>query len=222
MFRYMSRLISALAEPPATRNIYWHCIFTGEAKKELYTPAMQSGLTHDAFDYMRSIFENALADDTMDRTMFTDIHAYLPECLLVKMDVASMAASLEARSPFLDHTLMEFSATLPSHWKVHGLNTKYIMKKTFDRILPKEIVTRSKMGFGIPVGKWFRTEWKDYFREMVLAEKAINRGYFRREYLERLFKEHTQGVRDHGYRMWTLLVLELWHRIYIDREIIIP
>ncbi len=219
MFRYMSRLVSALAEPPETRNIYWHCFFTGEAKKELYSDTMHNALTRDAFDYMRSIFENARAGDVMDRTMFTDIHAYLPECLLVKMDVASMAASLEARSPFLDHKVMEFSATLPSRWKVHGLTTKYIMKKTFDPMLPPEITRRGKMGFGIPVGRWFRTEWKDYFREMALSEKAVNRGYFNRKYLERLFNEHTQGVRDHGYRMWALLVLELWHRIYIDRDI---
>ncbi|MDI6756537.1 MAG: asparagine synthase (glutamine-hydrolyzing) [Endomicrobiia bacterium] len=242
IFRYMSRLISALAEPPQMRHIYWHCIFTAEAKDKLYSDFMKGNLTVSraderngsgfggnlggassatlaAYDYLARIFKNAPADDTLDRAFYTDIMSYLPECLLVKMDIASMANSLEARSPFLDHKVMEFSATLPSSWKVHGLTTKHILKKTFAGFLPDEIITRPKQGFGIPVGKWFRGRmWRDYFREIALSERAVRRGYFRRESLEAIFNEHITGRRDHGYRLWSLLMLELWHRIYIDGE----
>jgi len=217
-FRYISRLISGLSEPPARRNVYWHCFFTGDAKEALYSDKMKSEVKKDAFNYLQGIFENAKADNIMDRTYYTDINAYLPECLLVKMDIASMANSLEARSPFLDHKVMEFSASLPSSWKLHGLTGKYILKKTFKDFLPKEIINRGKMGFGIPVGKWFRTDWKEYFKEIVLSDRAFKRGYFNRQALENLYDEHVSGRMDHGYRMWALLMLELWHRAYCDNE----
>ena len=215
-FRYLRRLVSALSEPAKLRNIQWHCFFSNEAKENLYTDNMKKILYNDAYDYLTDIFKNAPAKNIMDRTFYTDLKTYLPECLLVKMDIASMSNSLEARSPFLDHKVLEFSASLPSAWKLHGLTTKYILKKTFKNFLPKEILHRGKMGFGIPLGKWFRKDWKNYFYETVLSEKSINRGYFKKEAVERIFNEHLSGNRDHGYRMWALLMLELWHSNYID------
>ena len=219
MFRYMSRLISGLSEPPARRNVFWHCFFTATAKEELYSDNMKQRMTGDAFSYLQNIFENAKADNVMDRTYYTDINAYLPECLLVKMDIASMANSLEARSPFLDHKVMEFSASMPSSWKVHGLTTKYILKKAFKDFLPRQIINRGKMGFGIPLGKWFRGDWKNYFRDIVLSERALKRGYFNKPALENISNEHISGKKDHGYRMWVLLMLELWHIAYCDKDI---
>jgi len=218
-FRYLYRMVSSLSEPPALRNINWHCFFSNDAKENLYSDKFKSILTYNAYNYLAGIFSNAPARNTMDRTFYTDIKAYLPECLLVKMDIASMANSLEARSPFLDHKLMEFSATLPPSWKVHGLTTKYILKKTFEDFLPEEINRRGKMGFGIPVGKWFRYDWKDYFKETVMSQRALSRGYFRKDGINEILAEHISGKRDHGYRLWALLMLELWHRVYIDRDI---
>jgi len=215
-FRYLRRLVSALSEPPELRNIQWHRFFSNEAKEKLYTDNMKKILYNNAYDYLTALFENAPANNIMDRVFYTDLKAYLPECLLVKMDIASMANSLEARSPFLDHKVLEFSASLPSAWKLHGLTTKYILKKSFNDFLPKEILHRGKMGFGIPVGKWFRNNWKNYYREIVLSQKSINRGYFERETIEQMFYEHISGKRDHGYRLWALLMLELWHNVYID------
>jgi len=218
-FRYLSRMISGLSLRPSEKNIFWHCIFPDDMRGYLYSSGMKSRLAaSEPYDYLVKIFENAPSDNLLDRAFYTDIMSYLPECLLVKMDIASMANSLEARSPFLDHKVVEFSATLPSSWKIRGLTTKYILKKTFKGFLPSEIINRPKQGFGIPVGKWFRNDWKNYFREVVLSERALNRGYFRRESLERIFGEHISGYRDHGYRLWALLMLELWHRIYIDKE----
>lgn len=219
ILRYISRLISALSDLPERRNIQWHCIFTNEIKQKLYTDFMKRFLYNDAYNYLAEMFKNAPADNIIDKTFYTDIKTYLPECLLVKMDIASMSNSLEARSPFLDHKVIEFSASLPSSWKLHGLTTKYILKKTFKNFLPKEILQRGKMGFGIPVGKWFRNEWKDYFQKIVLSAEAIKRGYFKKESLGQIFNEHISGKRDHGYRMWTLLMLELWYKIYVDKNI---
>jgi len=216
IFRHIFRFIHELPNSAEIRNIQWHCFFSNEAKEYLYTDNMKKKLYNDCYEYLAGIFENAPAKNIMDRTFYTDINAYLPECLLVKMDIASMSNSLEARSPFLDHKVLEFSASLPSAWKLHGLKTKNILKKTFKNFLPKEILRRGKMGFGIPLGQWFRGNWKDYFKEIVLSDKAINRGYFKRETIEQMFYEHIYSKRDHGYRMWALLMLELWHNIYID------
>jgi asparagine synthase (glutamine-hydrolysing) len=217
-FRYISRLISGLSEPPALRNARWHSIFTDTDKARLYSDRMKGEVKKNGVAYLQKVFENANADNVMDRAYYTDINAYLPECVLVKMDVASMANSLEARSPFLDHKVMEFSASLPSSWKVHGLTTKYILKKAFKDFLPGPIVNRCKMGFGIPLGKWFRDEWKDIFRGIVLSEKALQRGYFNKATLENIYNDHVEGKKDYGYRMWVLLMLELWHNVYCDGE----
>lgn len=219
-FRHLHRFASALTDPPERRNILWHCIFNNQIKYWMYSPMMKEQfLNNDAYEYLASTFVNAPANTVLDRVYYTDIMTYLPECLLVKMDIASMANSLEARSPFLDHKLMEFAATLPTQWKLRGLfNTKYILKKTFETFLPETIIKRGKQGFGIPVGKWFRYELKDYIRDLLLSPKSLNRGYFRKEALEDIIKEHISGQRDHGYRLWNLQMLELWHRIYIDGE----
>jgi asparagine synthase (glutamine-hydrolysing) len=152
----------------------------------------------------------------LDRSFSTDIHSYLPECLLVKMDIATMANSLEARSPFLDQQVVEFSASLPSSWKLHCLTSKYIVRKTFDTLLPPAVTRRKKQGFGIPLAKWFRTDWKDYFREVVLSDTARARGYFDHVALSRMFDQHVEGKRDHGNCLWALLMLELWHREVYD------
>lgn len=217
--RYLHRLVSALAEPPEIRDILWHCFFRNEVKEKLYTENFKKLLPQDAYGFLAEIFKNAPAKNIMDRTFYADIKTYLPDCLLVKMDIASMANSLETRSPFLDHKILEFCASLPASWKLHGLTTKFILKQAFKNFLPKEILHRGKMGFGSPVGKWFKNDWKNYFRAVVLSEKAIDRGYFRKEALEGLFSEHLKGYRDHGYRLWALLILELWHRVYIDNDL---
>ncbi|OQA91406.1 MAG: Asparagine synthetase (glutamine-hydrolyzing) 1 [Elusimicrobia bacterium ADurb.Bin231] len=218
-FRYLYRLVSALSEPPELRNIQWHCFFNREMKDSIYTEEFKSRVVgQDSYDYLADIFRHAPANNIMDKTFYTDIKAYLPECLLVKMDIASMANSLESRSPFLDHKILEFAASLPSSWKVRGITTKYILKKTFKNFLPPEIMRRGKMGFGIPLSRWFRTDWKDYFISTVLSGKACARGYFKRSEVRNLYDEHLSGKRDHGYRLWALLMLELWHKVYIDGE----
>ncbi len=141
---------------------------------------------------------------------------YLPNDLLVKVDIASMANSLEARSPFLDHKVMEFAASLPENMKMQRFQTKSLLKKVASRLVPKEVIYRRKMGFGVPIGKWFRGDMKDFVRSVLLSEKSLKRGIIKPEMLERFVNEHTNAERDHAFQLWTLLMLELWFQRFID------
>jgi asparagine synthase (glutamine-hydrolysing) len=152
----------------------------------------------------------------VDAALLTDTMTYLPNDLLVKVDIASMAVSLEARSPFLDHHVIEFAASLPENLKLRGLTTKYLLKRSLKKLLPSDNLTRPKMGFGVPVGHWFRGEMQPFLRENLLSEKAARRGYVRPEVVRRMVEEHTRGEKDYTHQLWTLLMLELWFQRFID------
>ena len=167
--------------------------------------------------YITDLFKAPAGQDLINKLLYVDFRSYLPECLMAKMDIAAMANSLEARSPFLDHKVIEFAYRLPGNLKLRGINgTKWILKETFKDMLPERIYKRGKMGFGIPLGAWFRGELKNYWAETCLSEKALGRGYFNKEHLFMLWDEHQSRARDHGYRLWTLLMLELWHKEFAD------
>jgi asparagine synthase (glutamine-hydrolysing) len=127
-----------------------------------------------------------------------------------------MAASLEARAPFLDHRLVEFAARIPSNLKLNGSTTKHILKEAATGLLPDEIIHRPKHGFGVPVGRWFREDLREYARDVLLDPAAQGRGYFRESGLRTLLDEHASGSRNHGQRIWTLLTFEWWFRLFID------
>ena len=135
--------------------------------------------------------------------------SYLPEDLLVKMDVATMANSLEARSPFLDHKVMEFAARLPIDFKLRGTTLKYLLKKNCASLTARGLLDRRKMGFGVPVGSWMRNELRSLIDDALLSTRARNRGYFRPDSVQRLVREHTAGIRDHASRLWALLWLDV-------------
>jgi asparagine synthase (glutamine-hydrolysing) len=128
-----------------------------------------------------------------------------------------MATSLETRSPLLDHELMEFAARLPANMKMRRLTTKYVLKKVFGQLLPKKLLHRPKMGFGVPLGHWFRTELKDMVRDTLLSPRALARGYFREEAVRKILDEQAQNRWHWHYHIYNLLMLELWHRRFIDR-----
>jgi asparagine synthase (glutamine-hydrolysing) len=132
------------------------------------------------------------------------------------MDIASMAVSLEARSPFLDHHLMEFAATLPERLKLRGMTTKYLLKNVLKKFVPEQNLTRAKMGFGIPIGHWFRGSMKGFLRDTLLSQKALSRGLFKPERVREMIDHHVAGKVDHDHRLWSLLMLELWFERFID------
>jgi len=211
-------LRSAVFTDLARRHLKMVCFFSEEDKKGLYTPRMLAALGKEpaAERYLAAAFERGKGEDFVNRMLFADMTTYLPEDLMVKMDIATMANSLEGRSPFLDHEFMELVFNFPGDWKLKGLSRhKWILKRAFADKLPKAIQKRGKMGFGIPLGPWFRGQLKDYWREHVLSPEALARGYFEKAALQEIFDEHQSGRRDHGYRMWALLMLELWHRQYM-------
>ena len=193
--------------------------FNAEEKENIYNEQFSKKLEHiDSVDYLIAKFEELKTGDLVDKLLYADINSYLPEDLLVKVDIATMANSLEARVPFLDHRFMEMVAGIPSKLKLRGMKSKFILKTAFKDFLPEPILKRGKMGFGVPLSKWFRNELKEYVYEILLDPKTLNRGYFKGEVIERLLKDHIELRYDHSARIWALLVLEMWFRIFVDNE----
>jgi asparagine synthase (glutamine-hydrolysing) len=156
--------------------------------------------------------------DPVDTVIRADTLLYLPYDLLAKVDIASMANSLEARSPLLDHRLVEFCAALPSSFKLRGRTSKWLLRQLMKDRLPPEILTRSKMGFGIPVGEWLRTDLRPLLEDTLLSQRAQQRGYFRPSAVRALVDEHLTRRADRTSHIWGLLMLELWLREYADSQ----
>jgi asparagine synthase (glutamine-hydrolysing) len=215
--RSLKRFLRAANLPPSERYLRWISVFDAEAKDDLYTEEFRrENVGRAAERWLAPWFARANGAGVVDASLLTDTMTYLPNDLLVKVDIASMAVSLEARSPFLDHHVIEFAASLPERLKLRGLTTKYILKKTLTKLLPAENLKRAKMGFGVPVGHWFRAEMQGFLRENLLSEKSARRGLFRPEAVRRLVELHTRGERDYTHQLWTLLMLELWFQRFID------
>jgi asparagine synthase (glutamine-hydrolysing) len=164
---------------------------------------------------MRAIPHAALLDSMLD----TDVNHYLPDDLLVKMDVATMAYSLEARSPLLDHKVMEFMARVPASLKLRGGESKHLLKSALRGILPDAILDRPKMGFGAPLGAWLRGSLKEMLVDSVLSDRALARGYFKPAAVREMVNVHMAGRNDYQYVLWDLLMLERWHGIFIDQPL---
>lgn len=218
-FRKLKRFVRGISETPERRYVRWICFFDNEMKDELYSPEFKKMVSEiDSVELIVQWYAKADGKEFIDRTLFVDVMSYLPEDLLVKVDIASMANSLETRSPFLDHKLMEFAASLPSYLKLNKLVTKYLLKQSLKGILPDEVLTRPKMGFGVPLDRWFRKELKEMAFDTLLSPSALQRGYFQKRSIERLLDEHLSLRADHSYRIWALLFLELWHQMFIDQQ----
>jgi asparagine synthase (glutamine-hydrolysing) len=165
----------------------------------------------NAESLMIEVFDKA-AGSFLDRTLYTDVHTYLPGDLLVKADRMTMAASLEGRSPFLDHELVEWAARLPDRLKVRGRRGKYLLGKAFASYLPKNIRSHGKQGFGIPLAEWFRGPLADWSRELLIGAGDPLRSWFNESAIRTLLEEHAQGRFDHGKRLYALSMLALWAR----------
>jgi asparagine synthase (glutamine-hydrolysing) len=153
----------------------------------------------------------------LDRMLYMDMKGYLVE-LLMKQDTMSMAASVESRVPFLDHPLVEFAASLPARVKVRGFTGKWILKQAVADILPPSIIHRKKMGFPTPFGVWSRGEELEFIQNLLLEERTLARGIFKKSAVESLLQEHRSGTKIHTDRIWRLLNLELWQRIFVEKD----
>jgi asparagine synthase (glutamine-hydrolysing) len=215
--RDLKRFLRAASLPHVERYMRWVSVFDDAAKSELYADEFtRETADQEASSFIAPWFASANGAGVVDAALLADTMTYLPNDLLVKVDIASMAVSLEARSPFLDHHVMEFAASLPENLKLRGLTTKYLLKRVLKRLVPEENLTRRKMGFGVPVGYWLRGHLEPFLRETLLSEKHLRRGLFKPEAVRRMVELHTRGERDHAAQLWTLLMLELWFERFID------
>lgn len=210
--RRARRFLAGAPLEPRDRYLRWIAIFDEDALSGLLAPEFAA--RGESLPQLLASEDRDL-DPVMTAQAF-DLGSYLPDDLLVKVDIASMATSLEVRSPFLDRELVEFAVRLPLRFKMRGLQRKYLVKRAFADRLSTETLHRSKQGFGVPVGAWMRTHRRAYVEDVVLSPRALGRGYFRPGAVERLVREHMGGRADHTQRLWALLVLELWHREFVD------
>lgn len=213
------RLAATIALTPAQRFAAYRSHLDGLEAHELYTEEYRELVDGSHRDgSIEAAWEESLSDDLLDRMLDVDINTYLSGQLLTKIDIASMAYSLEARSPLLDHELMEFAASLPSELKLSGGERKVAFRRALRGWIPDEIVDGPKQGFVLPLSDWFRDDLREYAREILLDPAAVGRGYFKPERIATLLDRHASGAEDNSRGIWTLLVFELWHRRFIDEH----
>jgi asparagine synthase (glutamine-hydrolysing) len=207
---------------PDLESIYFDnfAVFPRSMQRRLLTPETREQIgigAADPYSAMRNSLRETDAMSLLDRLLYADIKTYLHE-LLMKQDQMSMAASIESRVPFLDHKLVEFSAGLPERMKLRGATTKYILRESMKGLLPEAILSRPKMGFPVPVGSWFRGEFRGVIHEYVLGERAASRGIFDSVFVRSLVRQHQEFGEDHSERLWALVNFEIWQRQFFDNE----
>lgn len=210
-------VLSNAARDPAAA--YCHTMsFLHEAdKRRLLAPGMLAALDgHETVELFRRHYDAARANDHLSRLQYLDIKTYLCDDILVKVDRASMANSLEVRCPILDHVFMEYAATIPKDRKLKGKDGKHILKKAFGRLLPEDILYRKKMGFRVPIKEWLRTDLKDFAHDLIV-NGAGTQTYLQANEVSRLWNQHQGGMRDRATELWTLLMFNLWHKTFVER-----
>jgi asparagine synthase (glutamine-hydrolysing) len=201
------------------RHFRWMMFCSPQAKSRLYTPDFHAALNGDDPLYQippfSGWFHKAEGFDTQNGELYLDLNTYLTDDILVKVDRMSMAASLETRVPLIDHHVVEFMFRLPGKYKVKGLTTKWFLKKTMERLLPKENIYRKKEGFSIPIKHWLRQELKELMLDTLNAERIQQDGYVRPREVEALIRSHLNGSRNNSHQLWALLVFFLWKEQYL-------
>jgi asparagine synthase (glutamine-hydrolysing) len=217
--RYATRSFLAMDRSPEAMFFDNFASIRLADQQRLLSPAFRAAATREnAYAASLGYFNTPNGTSTLlDRLLYADIKTYLVE-LLMKQDQMSMATSIESRVPFLDHKLVEYAATLPDEWKLHGWTTKRVLREAMKGLLPESILNRPKMGFPVPFSGWTRGAWNTVARDVLMDRRSRERGLLDPTAVDRLLKDHAAGRTDGGDRLWTLLNLELWHRTFIDKE----
>ena len=194
-------------------------VFTRLTKQSLYTPAFRAQLKDEGLASARFRFlaGRVHTNDPLDTLLYLDSKTYLPGDILTKVDRMSMAVSLEARAPLLDHKLVEFVTRIPAALKLRGLETKHIFKRAIADFVPAEILHREKQGFGVPIQQWINEQLRAEMHDTLTDARARARGYVEPRYVAQLLSEHERGRRDHATPLWALFMLERWQRAFVDR-----
>jgi len=213
------RYAQGLALDPASRHLRWMTFLSAKERMRLYSPALIESLvgireTREC-DPFAGVFAGMTRFDPITAELYLDLKTYLPDDIMVKVDRMSMAVSLEARAPLLDHKVVEFAFGLPGSWKLHGLTTKWIFKKTMERLLPRENIYRRKEGFSIPIKHWLRVELKDMLLDHLAENRIKGEGFFNYEPIRRMLDGHLHGRENYSHQLWALLVFEIWKESYL-------
>ena len=193
-------------------------MFEPDAKTRLYSADFAASVRGaDPFARFRDIYARCRSSNPVDRALYVDVHTYLPDDILTKVDRMSMAVSLEARDPLLDHRLLEFAATVPASLKIRNGRGKYLLRKVLQRRVPASILERGKQGFAAPIGEWLRGPLVPMADALLDDGRLRDRGIFDAREVSRLWTEHRDGRADHRHRLWQLIMLELWFRRFIDQ-----
>jgi asparagine synthase (glutamine-hydrolysing) len=213
LVRQLQRFGSVLKQPPARRYMNWVQIFPEQIRAELYQDDFLQQLPdEDPIQFFETAWRQAGNRDLVSRASLADLVTYLPCDLMNKIDIASMAHSLECRQPFLDYRLVELAARIPSRLKLGWSGGKLLLRTAFNRHLPRQVWTRRKMGFGIPLGRWLRGELAGVTRQNLLSPDSRCHSLFRPTAIKKLIDQHAAGQFNHEYRIWNLLILEAWLR----------
>lgn len=198
------------------RGANWARVFSYEMRQKLFKDTVKKDNRLDnkqIFD----LYENKIKSfDNLSKVMYLDTKIRIPDELLMKTEKSTMAVSLEARVPYIDHRIVEFLARIPSSIKIKNFTTKYMLKKVASKFLPREIVYRKKHGFTLPTAKWFREELRDYV-QMIMEDKSVNE-YLNKDYIEKIIRLHQSGRENYNFQIYCLVTFAIWHRIYIENE----
>jgi asparagine synthase (glutamine-hydrolysing) len=204
---------------PGHRHLRWMMFLTQRDKSSLYTPEFQESIQGIKPLYATPPFRDLLNAsnrfDGMNGEFFLDLKAYLADDILVKVDRMSMATSLETRVPLLDHKIVEFAYSLPAHLKLNGHTSKWIFKKTMERLLPRPNIYRKKEGFSIPIKHWLRTDLKELMCDYLGGHRIRREGLFQHTFIEKMIDRHLRQRENFSHQLWALLVFEIWRDNYL-------
>jgi asparagine synthase (glutamine-hydrolysing) len=208
-------LLTSLAQDPATAFYQSNRFCDPVVWNRIVTPELQRATAgYDPADITRDHYNNADAEDHLSRILYADFKTFLPGGILVKVDRMSMANSLETRAPMLDYRFVEFAASVPSSYKLHGSEKKYLLKRAFEGSLPHDILYRKKMGFSVPLAQWLRHEIRSLAEPILTSQKSPLAQFFRMEVIADLWRTHLAGKNHYTQELWTLLALALWQQQY--------
>ena len=213
----VKRFVEGSALPSGLQHYRWNTFLTDERRDLIYSDELRASNGHLKTDSWFRTYLDAFDDtDPLWQQQYADIKTYLVDDILAKVDRMSMANSLEARTPFLDHRVVEFAAGLPSNLKLRGLSTKYLLKQSMASRLPRQVITRGKEGFSIPMKNWLRQELSPMMEEVLSAERIRCAGLFNPQYVQTLKSEHLSGVANHAHLLWSLMIFEIWRERYLQ------
>jgi asparagine synthase (glutamine-hydrolysing) len=208
----LKRFLRGATEPASTRHQLWLGAFTTAEQRALLVEPP----TVDPLAGLRALYKGQTTGDWVEKLIYLYAKTYLPDDILAKVDRASMLTSLEVRAPFLDYTLVEFLARVPSSLKLRRFDTKHLLKRAMNGRLPPGIAGRKKKGFGIPVAQWLKTDLREPLLDALSPDRLRRQGLFQAREVERLIREHLAGTRDHRKQLWTLFVFQLWYEHYVE------